>query len=394
MPLHIAILSETTRRVPLAREPFWIGRDPGSDLCLWDLRVSRRHARISLAKGEYVISSEGRHGLHVNGNKVPFLALKDGDEILLTPPEQQNPIRLRFEHDLMGARPDVGVPLATAWIEREKERARGGDDVLGSYVLSGRCPVDPDAGALLVAREAKTGTLAFVKVWPAVASVDDADSFLRFACAVAGGPHPSLVPILEAGLFPAKDRVVRWMAMEEVTGRPASLRIAEGPQTPLTVVRRMRGLCGALHLLHARGVVHGNVVPGNVLLRPDGGATLSDLGRSFLMRDAKPLPPDRHPEPEYTAPEMLGEGRIASAPADVFGLAATGYGMLTGRAPFPPTPDRGPPPLLDGVGHWLPSGLSDALRRSLDPNPASRPTAEDLSQALAFADVSLSGRTA
>ncbi len=394
MPLHVAVLSDPVSRVPMTRDPFWIGRDPASDLCLWDLRVSRRHARLALVKGEYMISSEGRHGLHVNGNRVPFIALRDRDEIALTPPDQPNPVRLRFEWDLSGATPAVGLPLAAAWLEREKGRPRGADDLLGSFALNGACSADPERGSVVLAHERATGDAAIVKTWPAVTALEPADAFLRLAGAVAGGPHPSLARVLEAGLFPAGDRVVRWLAMAAVPGRTATLRIAEGGQSPSTVVRRLRGLFGALHLLHARGVVHGNLVPGNVLLRPDGGSTIVDLGRSFLVQDASPPPPDRHPEPEYTAPEALGPDRIPSTASDVFGLAAIGYAMFTGKAPFSADGGRSPPPPLRSSVPRIPSGLSDAIGRALSAVPGERPTSEELGHALAFADVELSGRPA
>jgi serine/threonine-protein kinase len=180
--------------------------------------------------------------------------------------------------------------------------------------------------------------------------------------------------------------------MDAVDGRPASLRIPEGPQTVLTVVRRMRGLFAALHLLHDRGVVHGNPTPSNVLLRTDGGATLVDFGRSFLRRDARPFPPDRHPEPSYTAPELLAPDRIATPASDVYGLAAVGFGMLAGRPPFGPDPDyRQAPPNLGSVGVQAPVGLEESLRKALSPDPARRPVAEEVGQALAYAEVELSG---
>ena len=130
----------------------------------------------------------------------------------------------------------------------------------------------------------------------------EGDRFLRLATGLAGATHPALARVVEAGISRDGLRAVRWLAMEIAEGRNAALRIVEGAQPPVTVLRRMRVLGGALHLLHERGVVHGDVVPENVLLRADGGATLLDFERSFLARMARPRPcpsprsPPREPE--------------------------------------------------------------------------------------------------
>jgi serine/threonine-protein kinase len=234
-----------------------------------------------------------------------------------------------------------------------------------------------------------------VKVLPPVTADRDASAFLHLVSALGGAHHPSLARVLEGGLFPLDGSIGRWLAMEPVSGRPASLRIPEGPQTPLTVVKRLRGLVGALQLLHDRGVVHGGVVPSNVLLRQDGGATLVDFGRSTLQDDARPPPTAKRPQTAYVAPEAVPPDRIPTPASDVFGVAAVGFGMLSGRAPFGPDPEgRTAPPPLESVGVRVPTGFEDVLRRSMNAEPAARPDADDLSRALAFAEVTLAGRPA
>jgi serine/threonine protein kinase len=171
------------------------------------------------------------------------------------------------------------------------------------------------------------------------------DAWLRFITAVAGASHPSLGRVVDGGVRPSGALAVRWMALEPVPGRAASHRIAEGAQPLRTVVGRVRALAAALHLLHSRGVVHGGVTPGNVILRPDGGASLVGYGSAFLRRDGRLGPAPATTESDYLAPEHLGSGTIPGPASDVFGLVAVAVGMATGRPPFERTPDGGRGPV-------------------------------------------------
>jgi serine/threonine protein kinase len=215
-----------------------------------------------------------------------------------------------------------------------------------------------------------------------------ADAWLRFLTAVAGAQHPALARVVDGGVDAVEEGAMRWMASALIRGRRAAERIPEGPQAPITVVRRVRGLAAGLHLLHSRGVVHANVGPSHVLLRSDGSAVLVGYGRAFLRRDG--VFSSRSPEvdPAYRAPEVgdtTGD-RLPTPAADVYGVAACGWGMMTGR---PPTPGERLAPLRS-LGIDVPASLDDVIARASDPDPVARPTAEDLGQALAFAEASLS----
>ena len=381
MPVSIAVLTERAARVPLVTEPFWIGRDPGCDLCLWDLRISRKHARVTRKRGEYLLSSEGKNGVFFKGERVPVLSLRHGDEIALTPPDRADPVRLRFENLIDGVFVTPGTPLSTAWALRPGvgEEPPG---VRGRWVLAPTPEAGGDehgVGVVHRAREGGTGDEVLLRTLPAVLGGAAADAWLQLMAAIAGAQHPSLVRVLEAGLSPRGDAFLRWIAMEPVAGRSAVARIAEGPQSPLTVVRRLRGLAAALHLLHDRGVVHGGVVPSNVLLTPDGGAVLIGLSHAYLRRDGRVGLAAPRDESVYAAPEVLAGETLPSPAADVYGLAAIGRALLTGRA------DRTPPE----AGIQVPPALVDGLARATAADPADRPSAEDLGQVLAFVEAAL-----
>lgn len=387
-PVRLSVIGPQPTRVPVVEDPFWIGRDPGCDLCLWDLRVSRQHAKLVKAHGEYVLSSEGRNGVFLKGKRVPVISLRHGDRILLTPPEQPDPVTLRFENALEGTFVAPGGSLTAAWFDKEKSRGEG-LGLTGRYELKGLMTPTPEGPRLAVSLE--TGLEVVLKELSPVAIGPPADAWLRFITAVAGASHPSLGRVVDGGVSPFEGLALRWMALEPVQGRDASQRIAEGPQPLRTVVWRARALAAALHLLHSRGVVHGGVVPENVILRPDGGASLVGYGRAFLRRDGWLGPVAAPTGPDYLAPELLRPGTIPSPSSDVFGLVAAAVGMATGRPPFDRAADggRGPRRELVGTGDPVPPALTDLISRALADDPVERPTAEDVGHSLAYVEAVL-----
>jgi hypothetical protein len=375
--VQLALIGERVTRIPLVADPFRIGRDPSCDLCLWDLRVSRLHARITRARGEWMLSSEGRHGVYLRGERMPVLALRHGDDVSLTPPGQEPPVRLRFENALEGTFVPDGVATSTAWAQVLSTTPRE-PGTFGRYaLLDARADAGAPGGHL--ARDQATGAEVFLRLLSPVPDGEAADAWLRLVAALGGASHPSLPPVLEAGIVPTPEGLRPWAAMEPVRGRAASLRIAEGPQSAITVVRRLRGLAAALHLLHGRGVVHGGVVASNVALRPDGGATLLGLSRAFLRREGRPRLEPTPGDTIFSAPEALLDGALPGPASDVYGLAAVGRAMLTGGAAKPLAETTAP----------LPPALERAFAAALADDPGSRPTAEDFGQALAFAEASL-----
>jgi pSer/pThr/pTyr-binding forkhead associated (FHA) protein len=373
-PIHFHRLADPPSRVPVVSEPFWIGRDPTSDLCVWDLRVSRRHAKVRRVRGEYMLSSEGTNPLFVNGTKTSLLSLRSGDVLSLTAPDAGDPVRLEFVNLLEKVFVPPDGSVTAIWASRQPEARDAG--LLGRYVLGAAL----DVGGLSAVRRAvdrETSRVVALKVLGPVTPGPEGDRFLRLATALSGATHPSLAPVVEAGIEKTGGRAVRWLAMEIVDGRSAAPRIAEGPQPAVTVTRRLRGLAGALRLLHARGVVHGDVVPDNLLLRADGGATLVDFARAFLAREGVPASVPVVSDPAYVAPEASRVGATAlSTASDVYGLAAAGYAMLAG-APPPRSGARALPALSDPA---LPETVAAAWRRALSEDPAERPTAEEMEE--------------
>jgi hypothetical protein len=182
-------------------------------------------------------------------------------------------------------------------------------------------------------------------------------------------------------------------------GSLATLLTRRGALTPGEVVTIGAALAAALAAVHARGLVHGDVTPANVLFRADGMPMLTDLG---LARLAGAPPAAVDGTAEYVDPAVVRGGEPDAA-ADVWALAAVCHHMLAGCAPHDgATVDevlqaaaegaRAPLGLLAGDA---PRSLVEAVEAGLMPEPAGRPDAAGFARGLrrahAPAPVRLSG---
>lgn len=136
----------------------------------------------------------------------------------------------------------------------------------------------------------------------------------------------------------------------------------------------------ALEYVHRRGLVHRDVTPGNILVAPDGVAKLTDFG---VAKEHGAAELTAHGELlgtiAYVAPEQIS-GREVDARADLYGLGAVLYLMLTGRRPFQARtlagfidkhlhrPPRPPHEIVPGI----PGLLEDVCMRLLQKDPARR----------------------
>jgi eukaryotic-like serine/threonine-protein kinase len=154
---------------------------------------------------------------------------------------------------------------------------------------------------------------------------------LREARAIARLGHPNVVT-----LFDVLDEDARpWVVMELVPSRSLAEVIKEdGPLHPLRVATVGLAILGALEAAHAAGITHRDVKPGNILLGHDGRVKLTDFGIARAAGDDTITGTGLLVgSPSYIAPEIV-KGLEAGAPADMWGLGATLYAAVEGRAPF------------------------------------------------------------
>ncbi|MHB0948243.1 MAG: serine/threonine-protein kinase [Gemmatimonadaceae bacterium] len=183
---------------------------------------------------------------------------------------------------------------------------------------------------LYLARERALGRNVVVKVLPPECITDDSVvRFQREVTLTARLQHPNILPVLRAG----KAGDLLFYIAPFIEGESLRQRIDRGrtlPSADCTAI--LEESTRALAFAHARGVVHRDVKPGNILLS-DGHAVLADFGiaRALVPEPHAPaitLTDTRPGTPAYMAPE-----RPDDPTADLYALAVVGHEMLTGERP-------------------------------------------------------------
>ncbi|MFE5813248.1 bifunctional serine/threonine-protein kinase/ABC transporter substrate-binding protein [Streptomyces sp. NPDC056479] len=231
------------------------------------------------------------------------------------------------------------------------------------------------------------GTLAAVKVIRGESADDPAfrARFAREAQLARRVTSRWVVPVLGADAEAAEP----WLATAFVPGPSLVEAVAEHGPLPAATARSLgRLLADALTDLHAAGLVHRDVKPGNILLALDG-PRLIDFGVARADDDTALTASGMVVgSPGFLSPEQA-QGEPATAASDIFSLGGVLAYAMTGRPPFGSgTPDA----LLYRTVHDEPAldGIEDDSRalvaRCLSKEPGDRPTAEELRGLLAEVD--------
>ena len=209
----------------------------------------------------------------------------------------------------------------------------------------------------------------------------DGGQIRREARIGAGLQHPNVVTVYDAVIHDED----RWLVMEYLPSRSLSAILDEdGPLAPEEVARVGAQVANALAAMHARGMLHRDIKPGNVLVAEDGTAKLTDLG---IARWAEETRTDTGliGTPGYVAPEVA-DGGASTAAADLFSLGATLFAAVEGSSPWG---DRDTPfrQLRRAAAFELePARRAGALKPVLDAllrqQPKERPSAADASRLL------------
>jgi hypothetical protein len=216
----------------------------------------------------------------------------------------------------------------------------------------------------------------------------------REARAAARLNHPGIVAIYEL----ASDDHDVYLVSELVRGRTLAELTGAGAISDRDVARIGIALCEALEHAHARGVIHRDVKPGNVMVLAEpaagaGFAKLADFGVAHVATaDALTRTGDIVGTLAYMAPEQAEGARVTPA-CDVYSLALTLYEAWTGtnpvRAAGPAATARRlgrPLPSLARARRDLPLPLCDAIDDALDIDPALRPPPARLRAELSAAE--------
>jgi len=210
-------------------------------------------------------------------------------------------------------------------------------------------------------------------------SEDDVDRFEREVRLAAMLDHPNIVTIYTMGTYDG----VTFTVMEYLEGQDLDLALTGG--APERIAAIGLGICGALAYAHGKGVIHGDIKPGNVVLRDTGQVKVTDFG---IARAAGGITPRSSGADDGMLAYLSPEQWRAEAPAfsdDIWSAGCVLYRLLSGRLPrvLPGAADylaaarRGDPvPDLRHISA-APDWLAAAVMAMLDPDQAARATADD-----------------
>jgi eukaryotic-like serine/threonine-protein kinase len=214
---------------------------------------------------------------------------------------------------------------------------------------------------------------------------DDPEFLLRFhaeARHTAALSHSGIAAVYDYDDGSAADDgegAAPFIVMENVPGEPLSALLArEGALSEDHALDVIAQAAVALQAAHDAGVIHRDVKPGNILLRPDGVVKITDFGISRATNSV-PLTATGAimGTAFYLAPEQA-LGKPTTPASDVYSLGVVAYECLTGARPFPGESPAGvalaqvrdlPPPMGDGVR----AAVASLVMRMLAKDPADRP---------------------
>ena len=231
------------------------------------------------------------------------------------------------------------------------------------------------SGEVWLARESASGEPVALKRLHTPRDLTARDRLRREAAALSCVDHPHVVRLRTVvGTADELVLVLDHAGGGSLAGLLATRRLQAGEVVTVAVP-----LAGALAAVHARGLVHGDVTPANILFTSDGRPLLSDLGVSRLV--SEPLGPAGvvSGTAGFLDPAVLA-GEPPTPASDVHGLAAVCFAALTGRPPYDETGARRP--LLAAAEPALPPALVAVIEAALDPEPHRRPSADEMAVAV------------
>jgi serine/threonine protein kinase len=199
--------------------------------------------------------------------------------------------------------------------------------------------------------------------------------------------HPNVVTVFDAGV----DGGDRFIVMELVEGPTLrELLDREGRLAPEQAAEIASGLASALGFAHQHDVIHRDVKPSNVLLPPDGGVKLADMGIARLLSpEALTATMTLRGTVRYISPEQVRGDRVDSR-ADLYSLGCVLFEMLAGRTPFEGdlaalsyAHMHTPAPRVRSIDLTVPAAMDELVATMLEKDPADRPqTGDDVRESL------------
>jgi serine/threonine-protein kinase PknK len=218
-------------------------------------------------------------------------------------------------------------------------------------------------GEVWSAKDRATGADVAVKILAADADEGEMLALVREALALSGLEGVGVPRVLRFGRLAEGSRA--YLVRELVAGKSLA-DCLDQPTDPLTYLSAIAQAAEQVTFLHRASLLHGDLKPANIIVGPDGRATLVDLGLAATLRDGGQRPTGL--TPRYAAPELF-VGAPISVRAEVFALGVTLSETLNAiRSTLEPT---------------VMTALEDIVRRATDRDPRVRfPSADEVASAI------------
>jgi serine/threonine protein kinase len=280
----------------------------------------------------------------------------------------------------------------TAYQVNQLLLGRGQDLVVGPYLLLERLG-EGGTGQVFKARHRQMARTVALKIIrrDLLGDPEVVTRFYREIHMVGRLSHPNIIHAYDAGPI----GTLHVLVMEYVEGTDLARLVKQGGPLPVAqACEYIRQVAGGLAYAHARGLVHRDIKPPNLLVtrgqgtQPAGVVKILDLGLARLQR-----PPDGEATsmttptgamvmgtPDYLAPEQALDFHHADIRADIYGLGCTLFYVLTGQPPFPGgmlaqkllRHQHSAPPALRTLRPEAPAALAAVVERMLAKRPEVR----------------------
>jgi serine/threonine protein kinase len=255
------------------------------------------------------------------------------------------------------------------------------DPLIGTVVAGHRIEAVIGRGAMGVVYRVTHVQLKLtraLKLLPAHLAEESAlrDRFEREWRAAAMIEHPSIVEVLDAG----EEHGRLYIVMRFVEGTDLGVILRNGPLDPHRALRILEPIASALDAAHARGLIHRDVKPSNILVGPDDRSYLSDFGIAKSGTSHGLTKPGAFLGTiDYAAPEQFQGGGL-DARTDVYSLGGVLFSCLTGGPPFERETDGQvmhahlvePPPRVSESRPLLPPGVDHVIATAMDKRKEAR----------------------